>query len=245
MKYIILCEGKTDAILLSYYLLKTLGWRFSGNACKSLISGPSMRSVENESLNWYQRDSNFLCIWGIGGNDFRVPFEDVMGFNQYDSEGFSKILIMTDRDRHAKPEDLLQILNASLVSPDYAGALAVEQWSLLTYVNKFQQQCQLEWVALILPMDRTGAMETFLLTALSDRNTEDDRIVNLAKRFVDDLNSAVYLTTNRLQIKAHLAVTLAIMYPERTFSLIDELIQSIPWEDYARIQSGFNILHAL
>ena len=34
MNRLILCEGKTDAILLSYYLGKTCGWEFCKNAPK-------------------------------------------------------------------------------------------------------------------------------------------------------------------------------------------------------------------
>ncbi|MGN0404658.1 MAG: hypothetical protein ACI4F1_05520 [Bariatricus sp.] len=51
MNKLILCEGKTDAILLSYYLGKTAGWKF-------VKKGPSGLAIQqpndNESISWYK-----------------------------------------------------------------------------------------------------------------------------------------------------------------------------------------------
>ena len=55
MNKIILCEGETDAILLSYYLDKVAGWKF----CKK---GPADIAIKTDtfeqSANWYQKDAN-------------------------------------------------------------------------------------------------------------------------------------------------------------------------------------------
>jgi len=65
MKKIILCEGKTDAILLSYFLIRRFGWEY----IKGQIVGLPINK-ENEVLNWY-RNSKYpdqeLAIWGVGG----------------------------------------------------------------------------------------------------------------------------------------------------------------------------------
>ena len=52
MNKIILCEGSTDAILLSYYLGKVAGWNF----CKKPPKDIAIKEDEFEqSINWYTR----------------------------------------------------------------------------------------------------------------------------------------------------------------------------------------------
>ena len=74
MNKLILCEGKTDAILLSYYLRKVAGWKF-------VKKGPSgltiQQSNDNESICWYKKDDDYLLICGVGGKDNFGNFFDV------------------------------------------------------------------------------------------------------------------------------------------------------------------------
>lgn len=50
MNKLILCEGATDAILLSYYLERTAGWKF----VRQPPQGVSIRATEqNEEVTWY------------------------------------------------------------------------------------------------------------------------------------------------------------------------------------------------
>ena len=66
MNKLILCEGKTDAILLSYYLGKTAGRKFAKKAPSGLaIQQPD----DNESISWYKKDDDYLLICGVGGKD--------------------------------------------------------------------------------------------------------------------------------------------------------------------------------
>lgn len=63
MSKLILCEGKTDAILLSYYLEKVCGWTHR-NALKNLsIQADEMKG---ESAYWYKKDNETLLICGVG-----------------------------------------------------------------------------------------------------------------------------------------------------------------------------------
>lgn len=66
MKSLILCEGKSDAILLSYYLGRTCGW--------SSVEPPKGFSIEaeeqkGESAYWYTKEERYLLICGVGGKD--------------------------------------------------------------------------------------------------------------------------------------------------------------------------------
>ena len=69
MKRIILCEGKTDAILISYFL-KKFGWI---HVTRLVIGLPF--DGTNEVLNWYkhqEKPGQELAIWGVGGID-QIP----------------------------------------------------------------------------------------------------------------------------------------------------------------------------
>lgn len=64
MNKLILCEGATDAILLSYYLGKMAGWRFCRKPPKNLMIKEN--GIE-ESVNWYEKGDDRLLICGTGG----------------------------------------------------------------------------------------------------------------------------------------------------------------------------------
>ena len=97
MNKLILCEGKTDAILLSYYLGCVQHW----TPCKR---GPknfriSVDEKSGESAYWYQRGEDRLLICGVGGKDrFGGFFADKIRAAILDAQVFSKVALVTDRD---------------------------------------------------------------------------------------------------------------------------------------------------
>ena len=66
MNKLILCEGTTDAILLSYYLERIAGWKYSRKAPPNL----DIKALNGtETVNWYRKDDNYLLISAVGGKD--------------------------------------------------------------------------------------------------------------------------------------------------------------------------------
>ena len=54
MKRIILCEGKTDAILISYFLERKFGWSYiKWSRIKKNMKNWFQINQGNEVLNWY------------------------------------------------------------------------------------------------------------------------------------------------------------------------------------------------
>lgn len=71
-----------------------------------------------------------------------------------------------------------------------------------------------------------------MLDAIAE-DAYDKNIVDKTEVFVKQMRKEVtakYISSNRLQLKAHLGVTWAIQYPEKVFSVIDEQIKSVRWE---------------
>jgi len=63
---LILCEGKTDAILISYYLAKTAGWQYS----RTCPNGLDIKTNKgNEAIKCYVNNNEYLAICSVGGKD--------------------------------------------------------------------------------------------------------------------------------------------------------------------------------
>ena len=65
MNKLILCEGKADAILISYYLERTCGWshRNKRNPNSIIIKTDE---AKNEYGYWYRKGDDQLLICGVG-----------------------------------------------------------------------------------------------------------------------------------------------------------------------------------
>ena len=102
MNKLILCEGATDAILLSYYLERTAGWKF----VRQPPQGVSIRATEqNEEVTWYKKNNDYLLICAVGGKDnFGKFFDDKIQKPLVMSDAFEKIAIVADRDNREVSE---------------------------------------------------------------------------------------------------------------------------------------------
>lgn len=56
------------------------------------------------------------------------------------------------------------------------------------------------------------------------------------------LEASNYISSHRKQLKAHLGVTWAIQYPEKTFSLIDEQLKNVCYENSQVLNECFGPL---
>jgi hypothetical protein len=241
MNKLILCEGKTDAILLSYYLEKTCGWTHR-NAPKSLDIKAD--ETKGESVYWYRKENESLLICGVGGKDnFRSFFNDKIRPAMVDSGAFAKIAVVTDRDdRHEKSivDSFLSSLNPIIAT------IENDKWISNFYANSYKQESNVDFLLVIIPSENEGALETLLLKAISEKE-EDRAIVERSISFVDEIHpiASKYLSKNRLKLKACLGVTWAIQYPEKLFSFIDEQIRSVKWEESKVLERCFEQLKSI
>lgn len=85
-----------------------------------------------------------------------------------------------------------------------------------------------------------------MFSAISE-NPYDKNIVEKVPNFVKQVRKEAdkYIFSNRLQLKANLGVTWAIQHPEKVFSLIDEQIRSVRWEEYVTLKECFGMLYEI
>ena len=229
MNKLILCEGETDAILLSYYLQRTCGWNYS----KRFPAGMDIKAekIHGESANWYRKDDNYLLICAVGSkNRFQCFFKEKIAppLQSSDTAAFSKIALLIDHDDDSE-EEIVQRVRKELSL--IARNAEHNAWTAHEYKNGYDETQQLDFLLLIIPRDREGALESLLLDAISE-NPYDKNIVEKSRVFVDGIapEASRYIGKHRLILKAHLGVTWAIQSPQKVFQFIDEQLRSTPWE---------------
>ena len=85
-----------------------------------------------------------------------------------------------------------------------------------------------------------------MLSAISE-DPYDKRIVDQCEDFVKNIrpNAAKYISTDRLQLKAHLSTVWAIQSPEKAFDFINHQIKTVSWEKYTTLHACFGILETI
>ena len=69
-------------------------------------------------------------------------------------------------------------------------------------------------------------------------------LIDKSQTFVDEIvpEASEIISTERLKLKTKLGVSLAVLYPEKVFSLIDEQLKSVHWEDSIILKETFSQL---
>lgn len=234
MNKLILCEGETDAILLSYYLWRVAGWDYSKKAPEGLDIRPV---ASNQAINWYQKNDDRLLICAVGGKDnFKNFFIEKIRFPMFQN-AFEKISIVTDRD----DREIAEIeATVNSIFDDCSIAVRNNCWISCSYLDSYKIEQSIDVLLTVIPREHQGALETAMLDAISE-NEYDRNIVlktgEFAKRMRNDASR--YISTDRLELKAHLGLTWAVQSPEKVFSTIDEQIRSVHWEESAELSSCF------
>lgn len=238
---IILCEGKTDVILLSYYLERTKGWIYDNKPKHFKLKFPD---TDNRYVGHYKKGDQKLAICAVGGKDNFVRFykENIEGYIK-DSESLDleyKIAIVVDRDDR-KTEQIEQHFSDSL--KPYVSSVVNKVWMTNLFVNNFGQEASVHTLCLIIPHEKQGALETMLMDALSE-DTYKKNLINKSKAFVDEivLDASEIISSERLKLKTKLGVSLAILFPEKVFSRIDGQLKSVPWENSEILAESFGQL---
>ncbi len=241
MNSVILCEGGTDAILLSYYLNKVSGWEF----CKKAPEHLDIKQSEfDQSINWYERGDNKLLICGVGGKDKMSSFfKEKISSPMIKSDAFSKIVLILDRDD--KSTEAIEMHASHLFKP-IVTEMKNDQWIDNSYADTFGMQKTVSSLLIIIPAEQQGALETLMLEAIAE-DPYDAAIVKSAENFVARMQESAsrYIPNNRMKLKAHLGVTWAVQYPEKVFKLMDEQIRSVSWEKSEVLRDCFRQLESI
>lgn len=237
---LILCEGETDQALIGSYLEATAGWVY--------LKKTSDFPFQGERICAYQKDeSNTLGIWQVGGNDFSHAIDVILEGAKKD-EVVDNIVVVTDHDdldaEQSRPQVILDDFSSSLGIETLTKDNYLNKWSPISYNNVFGPSV-IQFCYLLMPLEETGALETFMMNSLSEQNAENKNVISQAKTFVREFSSEKYLRERREKVKAELGVSLSVFSPDRVFTTMKELIDSVSWGDFTTAHVQFERLQEL
>lgn len=252
MKRIILCEGKTDAILISYFLEKSFGWQYL-NQENMKIKLPV--NAQNETFNWYNHPEKIgkeLAIWGVGGIE-QIPHKlsEVIHRNITESNidnRFERIVIFFDRDQRDENECITLIENWFRQSNiDLIDEIKIGDWvdAQVELKKQLPENYLIKILSIILPPDGTGALEIFLMNCLQRQSEKDKLLVEKANEFIENIPDEPYLMKRRFRPKACLGAILSVMSPDWVFSELNDRLIRINWEEIQSVLETYKKLEDL
>jgi hypothetical protein len=256
MKNIIISEGKTDAILLSYFLIKKYSWQYEKKEDARLKKDIGFQiEQDNEELNWYNhsdKPNGELAIWGVGGID-NIPkrLGDVIERTRREGRSpdnrFEKVIIFFDRDIRTD-DDCQNLVNKWFRDNQISiEEIRFEQWMEIRITLFDGKYDIIKVMAIVLPRDAQGSLETFLAESLRNQPEReyDKQLVDEANIFINKIPDEPYLTKDRLRAKACLGCILSVISPDWVFSELDRRLKLVEWEKLESVSSVYSLLGEL
>ncbi len=241
MKNIIICEGSTDYYLLQYYMREALGWKDNKQIQSNILRVPDQKSRN------LIKNADILTIMSTGGcSRLTEGLKETLTRNYLTppdlSEMYSKIVIVTDRDDHDTENDFIQSIQGILdnFNVSYPETFCNNKWLSCEMTSQLGIVEKIDILLLIIPFEQNGAMETFLLNAISNDNPYDKRIIQSCNSFVDNIDPEnKYLTSRRYITKAKFDTYFSIRTPAEQYAERQQILKSVKWEQYTQIQTDF------
>lgn len=255
MKNVIICEGNTDLTLIQYFLESVYGWEYIDQRKHKNYSEISPILPANCSKWFTHNNGHFLCIVSSGGAP-GIPsmLRMVLDSNKIGSDfPFDRVVVISDRDEENTEENLFDKLCDEFIkfSIEPSPELSNDSWSFAEYVDELQYPRRIDILPLIIPFEGTGAIETFLLNALSEANEIDKKVIDQCNRFIDTIDCKDndehkrYLNHRREITKAKFDTVFVVMTPVEAFGQRRTLLRSVPWAQYQTVQESFRKLSEL
>lgn len=245
MRSIIICEGETDFVFLQHFMKKVNGW----SDLKQKPNPSFTSSVNNSFSRDFIKKADMLTIISCGGcGNIKTVFEEVIRKNQneiFDEERYSKIIILTDNDETGVETKIVSELNAASGN---SAQIKNNSWTNLSFTDATQNPFTSQLLLLIIPFDENGALETFLLSSIAKADSYDAEIIRKANDFVDNADpQSKYLNHRGFVTKAKLYAYFAIRIEPSVnqFRQRQDILKSVPWEQYETVRDCFKELRKL
>lgn len=172
---IMLVEGISDVLLISYYLQNIYGWKYEHN--NTLNINPLNKYEHIETLS---KNGNQLILCGVGGNGKFAHFVDQHRINNMIIEkDISSLMIVTDRD-NASDLKIEAAISKSLKNL----TIKANKWINNPIFDSFGQTKTINTYLLIIPENKKGALERVIIDSLKDIPKETNLICKVTQ-FID------------------------------------------------------------
>jgi len=258
MKSIILCEGKTDFILYSYYLSKVCGWesldkkenRSQKDKIHYRLSNMKIDNSDTQGFAWYFRGEDLLCIYAVGSKDsFADGLEQIADINiKTSEEKFGKVAVISDRDDSHAENEIIKSVKASLSKSSIRFRHILHNtWNESEEYEETGDVYHLALLPLIIPFNESGTIEIFMLNCRKEISEGENALIESIYRFIDEIAENDYVKRNYLSErglipKSKFSTYFSIISPNRTFDAGNKILESIPWEKYTEFQKTLRLL---
>lgn len=157
-------------------------------------------------------------------------------------EAFERVIIITDHDEIGTESEISKKVENILAEGNViiTDKVSNDKWIECTYKNGHGKELQFQFLLLVIPFEKTGAMETFLLDAVSKKDEYDSEIIRKGNDFIDSIDPEKrYLSKRRYITKAKFDVYFSVRTAATQFVERQDILKNVEWEDYAALQTGF------
>lgn len=232
---IILCEGMTDQILISYYLIQVSGWKY--------IQKRNDVWLNEKNVEWYEKEGKIVGIWATGGNDFRESIKTILKRVVMDDVVLD-IIIVTDHDEENEVQERICRINETVrhwLDESQPQIALPGKWYKLKVKGGFSE-IELNFYLLLIPQNENGALEHFALHAIAENDSDAHTAIEQVKDFIKNFRSTKYLIHRRDKQKAELSVSLSVFSPDKVFMTMNEYLGSVDWKKYETYNKQFAVL---
>ncbi|MBP0962609.1 MAG: DUF3226 domain-containing protein [Oscillospiraceae bacterium] len=245
---IILCEGNTDFSLLQIYMREVHNWNEDKSYQKDVIKIPGQKS------RMFNRAGDYLTVMATGGctritEGLELVLDRIIQASPPFESAFNKIVIVTDNDEIDTVETFVSNIENKLKEKavSFSSNLKNKKWLDCKVTTSVGIPLDFQLLVLVIPFEHQGAMETFLLDAISENDSYDKALVDKCRDFVKKADPEKrYLKHRSLITKAEFSSFFCIRTPADAYSERSSLLKKdITWSEYSVIRKEFEFLKKL
>lgn len=245
MNSAIITEGPTDFVIIQYYMQKVCLWNdFQESSFRDDIKKVKARELKKKN--------NVLTILSAGGcSKISKQLDSFLRKNSFSSDNkdsLSKIVIISDNDDESSISEMENSVTDVIqkYSLDKTVKLQNRQWQSIRMYNGISEELTVDILLMLIPFEEHGAIETFLLNAISEKDDYDKTIIEKGNNFVETIDfEERYLKHRRDKTKAKMDVYFSVRTSAEQFSERQNILKNIAWENYEKIQKCFSELRKL
>lgn len=236
---IILCEGSTDSVLIGHYLIGATGCQVQK------IKAPPFTE---QAIRWHVRDDKITGIWPVHGTNF-LPAIKMIADRELLEHSIERVIIITDHDDGTaeveRPNKIYKALCSGL-NVQAEEKVAPSNWYRIHFRSAFDE-ADIDFYYMLIPYAEQGALETFMLRALSENDSDMGKVILRTRDFIETVKviSSKYLQRRRERIKAELSVSMAVCEPDKAFTKMNSIIKAVKWAEFDNSHEQFHILKEL
>ncbi len=230
----IFCEGDSDSVLVQYLLDRIYGYSYDKEKKCLVHSSQADNSVYIENLN--------------GITNLKNKIDDNVLFIKNAEVTKSKFIVIIDNDSQEELQQRIQEISDVFDKYDCVYSdLSVSQWNDIKIDNVFYGDIVIQLYIIVLPPEREGALELFLLDNLkgTDSTGDEEKIIEKCENFIDCISQCEaakrkkYLQNRRNVVKAKFNTYFSVATPNEAFKQRQDILKKVEWERFDLMQTTF------